>query len=524
MRLPGTGSGERAAGRERLTRAPWANTSCLCDAQLPRLGLGTRRRCGGVVVVPVAGVRAKGQERVRSLPIADGAAQATWAGLVFSRSDEFGNPVPLTGAGAPNAPPVRYGWLGAAQRSGEALGGVILMGVRLYHPGTGRFASVDPVPGGSASAYDYCNADPVNCTDLNGEWPSFKSILSVVATVGEIASLIPGPIGAAAAGVSAIAYAAQGNTAKAIEMGITAAAALVGAGAVVKVAARAVTTARSAGQVAARAAPKVVRAASAGASRVRSAVRSAASHLRRAPTSCPINSFVPGTLVVLADGSLAPIESLQTEDLVWTTDPVTGEDTAQPVLSTITGTGDKHLIDVVTDAGTWTATAEHPIWVHGKGWTTAADLTVGDQLVGSTGGLLVVRAMHDQGWLSGQTVHNLHVAATHTYYIASPDGNLDTLVHNAGRACSIAAHNVPRGSGIYIMRFPGGKFYVGQSRNMHARIHQHLGNSGRFTGQTPVSIRTVSLSGALDAAEARVIRGMGGIGHPRLLNIRRAPR
>ena len=31
---------------------------------------------------------------------------------------------------------------------------------------------VDPVEGGSANDYDYTNADPVNSTDLDGEWPS----------------------------------------------------------------------------------------------------------------------------------------------------------------------------------------------------------------------------------------------------------------------------------------------------------------------------------------------------------------
>ena len=36
---------------------------------------------------------------------------------------------------------------------------------------------------------------------------------------------------------------------------------------------------------------------------------------------------------------------------------------------------------------------------------------------------------------SGQTVHNLSIAGTHTYYIASADGNLDTLVHNASAGC-----------------------------------------------------------------------------------------
>ncbi|MFE2537050.1 hypothetical protein [Streptomyces sp. NPDC059371] len=45
------------------------------------------------------------------------------------------------------------------------------MGPRLYNLATGRSLSVDPVPGGSAIAYDYCVADPVNCYDINGQWP-----------------------------------------------------------------------------------------------------------------------------------------------------------------------------------------------------------------------------------------------------------------------------------------------------------------------------------------------------------------
>jgi RHS repeat-associated protein len=77
--------------------------------------------------------------------------------------DEFG------AAGEAASDP-RYGWLGGKQRSGDALGDTILMGVRLYSPGTGRFASVDPVVGGNANAYDYCSGDGVNCTDLTGAY------------------------------------------------------------------------------------------------------------------------------------------------------------------------------------------------------------------------------------------------------------------------------------------------------------------------------------------------------------------
>nr|WSX81776.1 DNRLRE domain-containing protein [Streptomyces sp. NBC_00899] len=79
-------------------------------------------------------------------------------------ADEYGNP-------RPGQPSTRYAWLGGKQRSDETLTGLTLMGVRLYDPTIGRFLSIDPVPGGSANAYDYCNADPINCYDLKGQWP-----------------------------------------------------------------------------------------------------------------------------------------------------------------------------------------------------------------------------------------------------------------------------------------------------------------------------------------------------------------
>jgi RHS repeat-associated protein len=63
----------------------------------------------------------------------------------------------------------RYGWHGADQRAADAPAGVVLMGVRLYNPVTGRFLQVDPVYGGSCNAYEYTCADPVNGTDLDGK-------------------------------------------------------------------------------------------------------------------------------------------------------------------------------------------------------------------------------------------------------------------------------------------------------------------------------------------------------------------
>jgi RHS repeat-associated protein len=91
----------------------------------------------------------------------------------YSDTTEYGLPRTPTTA--------RYGWLGTHHRdTGDALAQLTLMGARLYNPTTGRFLSTDPEPGGSANDYDYCAADPINCTDLDGRWPSWHSVRHAV--------------------------------------------------------------------------------------------------------------------------------------------------------------------------------------------------------------------------------------------------------------------------------------------------------------------------------------------------------
>ncbi|WP_304440445.1 RHS repeat-associated core domain-containing protein, partial [Frankia sp. EI5c] len=85
----------------------------------------------------------------------------------YAESGEFGTPY------FPSTAYTRYGWLGAKQRSRDTLGGLTLMGIRLYNPYTGRFLSTDPIFGGSANAYDYAYQDPYNNLDLDGKWCLF---------------------------------------------------------------------------------------------------------------------------------------------------------------------------------------------------------------------------------------------------------------------------------------------------------------------------------------------------------------
>ncbi|MCF4123654.1 DNRLRE domain-containing protein [Antribacter sp. KLBMP9083] len=175
---------------------------------------------------------------IATLPIADNATEASWTQVRVQSFDEFGASEPMTSSGPLSDEDSRYGWLGGAQRNADTPTGTILMGVRVYHPATGRFLQVDPVAGGSANTYDYCNADPVNCIDLAGT--AAPGWLTGLATIASVAAFIPGPIGMVAAGVSAVAYAASGDTKMALLMTVGIAAAAVGAGGAVVGAAAAV--------------------------------------------------------------------------------------------------------------------------------------------------------------------------------------------------------------------------------------------------------------------------------------------
>ncbi|RSM77061.1 hypothetical protein DL991_21155 [Amycolatopsis sp. WAC 01375] len=149
------------------------------------------------------------------------------------------------------------------------------------------------------------------------------------------------------------------------------------------------------------------------------------------------NSFVPGTPVLLADGTYKPIEQVTLGDRVLSTDPVTGLTEARPVIDLIPGQGLKELVRITVDTdgdrgdatGTVTATDEHPFWVADTGrWTDAEDLGRGNLLRAPDGRLLEVVAVHE--WTQRQQVHNLTVEGLHTYYVNV--GGQDVLTHNAG--------------------------------------------------------------------------------------------
>ncbi|MDW8244646.1 MAG: polymorphic toxin-type HINT domain-containing protein [Thermogemmata sp.] len=61
------------------------------------------------------------------------------------------------------------------------------------------------------------------------------------------------------------------------------------------------------------------------------------------------------------------------------------------------------------------ATAEHPLWVRGRGWTAAKQLRVGDELRSHDGRWLAVEGVRDTG--REEAVYNCRVADWHTYCV-----------------------------------------------------------------------------------------------------------
>ncbi|MEU4157708.1 polymorphic toxin-type HINT domain-containing protein [Actinoplanes sp. NPDC026670] len=153
---------------------------------------------------------------------------------------------------------------------------------------------------------------------------------------------------------------------------------------------------------------------------------------------CPDdNSFVPGTRVLLADGTTRPIERLAVGDRVLATDPVNGLTAAKPVTDTIIGSGDKKLVDILVDtdgdlgdgAASITATHNHPFWVPEQDrWVDAEYLSPGQWLRTSSGTRVQVTAIEHRA--ARAVVHNLTVADIHTYYVLA--GEVPVLVHNCG--------------------------------------------------------------------------------------------
>ncbi|WP_213453262.1 polymorphic toxin-type HINT domain-containing protein [Rhizomonospora bruguierae] len=326
--------------------------------------------------------------------------------------------------------------------------GLILLGARYYDPRLGSFISVDP----DIDEYDpqrmhpfaYANNSPATFADPDGLF--FGKIKNAVKSAGNAA------VNAAKATTKAIVDNAGTISAVAGTVALVAtflpppAQVVAAAAGAIAAVAGAIDTAKSCAARDKMGCAVGIASMIPGVRQTRTAVRGAGAVKnagRKLAKSC--NSFLPGTQVLMADGTYKPIEDIRLDDVVWASDPETGNEGARPVTALITGDGEKKLVDISVDAdgdgtadSTISATDGHPFWVDNqRQWLRAEHLNPGDQLLTPDGARVTVIAI--VAYNAVATVHNLTVDDIHTYYVLA--GEADVLVHNTGNPdeCPIEA-------------------------------------------------------------------------------------
>jgi RHS repeat-associated protein len=171
------------------------------------------------------------------------------------------------------------------------------------------------------------------------------------------------------------------------------------------------------------------------------------------------NSFVPGTPVLMADGTSKPIEDVEVGDLVVATIEMTGQTGAFPVTDLIAGIGQKRFVRITADGHTTTATLKHPVWLADEArWIPAGSLSVGDRLLRTDGSEAVVEGAMQFTVLRAR-VHNLTIVTAHTYYAGADP----VRVHNAGDCVKADGEGASAGDIKASTGGPGGGSRSGQA-------------------------------------------------------------
>ncbi|MFF2040378.1 RHS repeat-associated core domain-containing protein [Kitasatospora sp. NPDC058170] len=144
------------------------------------------------------------------------------------------------------------------------------------------------------------------------------------------------------------------------------------------------------------------------------------------------HSFPAGTPVLMADGTLVPIEQVQAGDQVLAADPQQGLSRPEAVTGAIVTDDDGEFTDLSVEASgtkpaTLTTTAHHPFWnTVTQRWEEARDLQAGELLQKPDGGSAALTAVNHR--VGEARTYDLTVSTLHTYYVLA--GATPVLVHN----------------------------------------------------------------------------------------------
>jgi len=225
--------------------------------------------------------------------------------------------------------------------------------------------------------------------------------------------------------------------------------------------------------------------------------------------------FVAGTLVLTLEGA-KKIELINTGDYVLSRDEKSGATSWQKVTRTFITQGqeviktsfanqDNHKEELVS-------THLHPFWVKDRGWTSAVKLLPGDEVYTSTGGWMRVSS---GTWVAQrQTVYNLEVENTHTYFV----GESGIWVHNScseppkvQKDVNLNSNTAVSNFGIYEIEVYDSLHKIGkahldrvtQSSGLPTRLHQQVRKLEETHGEGNVVGQVVDDLGNTTTAEAK---------------------
>ncbi len=151
------------------------------------------------------------------------------------------------------------------------------------------------------------------------------------------------------------------------------------------------------------------------------------------------HSFAGGTGVLMAGGSVEPIQDVRVGDLVENARPGGAVEVHRVDQTHLTRT-DTDFTDLTVEVGghrsTITGTQNHPYYDLTKhAFVAASQLAVGDRL--QTTGRAVALVAKVRDYTGSMVTYDLTIDGVHTYYVAA--GSTPVLVHNSMATCSDAA-------------------------------------------------------------------------------------
>jgi len=423
----------------------------------------------------------------------------------------------------------RHGFVGA---EADDATGTYSFGARTYDPVLRRWVSPDPLlisapavdeeAGDDLNLFSYAGGNPVKKTDRTGYCGACEAI-AAGAVFGAVAGALHHAITTPNLNPKDFALGTlQAASRGAWEGGAQAAMAFVAEAAVAKhvtTLVRATTSAETAAVKTTTTAAKTEATAATNAAKSQAATAQAASK----PPATAL-CFAAGTPVATSSG-LQPIETLRVGDAVWTKDDVD----ADAYLDTITRTFERTTSDSVEVAihddkhgdSIVVATAEHPFWVAGHGWTPAGELKEADALSplsrkGSTDTNTRIRGTaHEHG---ERFVYNLEVGKGHSFFV----GESESWVHNTceapkptaaavGGKVNLNNNNAVSKFGVYEVTVNKQLYKVGkadlnrvtQSSGQPTRLHAQVRVLAKTHGTENVSGKVVQNLGKTTTAQAK---------------------